>query len=59
MSFQAQNFPGISKTIVLETNRNSSEPKKEKMNASLSITPFLNYPNLNNKKKKFKPSNGV
>ena len=29
MSFQTQNFPGISKVVVLETNRNSSRTMKE------------------------------
>ncbi|KAL0010337.1 hypothetical protein SO802_005445 [Lithocarpus litseifolius] len=29
MSFQAQNFPGISKATALETNRNSSRTMKE------------------------------
>ena len=29
MSFQTQNFPRISKAVVLETNRNSSRTMKE------------------------------
>ena len=29
MSFQAQNFPEISKATILETNRNSSRTMKE------------------------------
>ena len=47
MSFQTQNFPRIWKATVLETNKNSFKPKKKKKKASLSIPPFLNYPNLN------------
>ena len=41
MSFQAQNFPEISKATVLETNRNSSEPKKEKKNECILINCFI------------------
>ena len=40
MSFQAQNFPEISKANVLETNRNYSEPKKEK-NEGILINYFI------------------
>ena len=59
MSFQAQNFFGISKAIVLETNRNSSKPKKEKNECILINYSILKLPKFKNKNKNFKPSNGV
>ena len=51
MSFQAQNFPRISKATVLETNRNSSEPKKEKNEHILINYSILKLPKLKKKKK--------
>lgn len=51
MSFQAQNFPGISKATILETNRNSTEPKKEKNERILINYSILKLP----QKKKFNP----
>ena len=44
MSFQAQNFSGISKAIVPETNRNSFEPKKEKNERILINYSILKLP---------------
>ena len=51
MSFQAQNFPGISKATVLETNINSFEPKKEKNERILINYTILKLPKLKKKKK--------
>ena len=59
MSFQAQKFPRILRATVLETNRNSSEPKKEKNERILINYSILKLPKFKKKKKKFKPSNGV
>ena len=52
MSFQAQNFPGISKATVLEKNRNSSEPKKEKNERFLINYSILELPKFKILKKK-------
>ena len=44
ISFQTQNFPEISKATVLETNRNSFEPKKEKNERILINNSILELP---------------
>ena len=51
ISFQAQNFSGISKAIVLKTNRNYFEPKKEKNERILINYSILKWPKFKINKK--------